>query len=136
MKSTGPSDDLGIFERVRGSRAGEGIFGKLTVGFNGDMPMTSLMTQADRDGRRIDLRRGEAWSGNQQQMEWSGAIQATKQGNDLMLEAWVEGPDQSSPDRSVYFYATTFLQKKENNFTTFDDMKDTRSERSRLPRSR
>jgi ABC-type amino acid transport substrate-binding protein len=67
--------------------------GKLTVGFNGDMPMTGLKDGkligtdgellakiAERLGLEIEPR----------QMEWSGAIQATKQGlhhdrSDLLL---------------------------------------------------
>src|SRR6478735_12328293 len=70
--------------------------GKLTVGFNGDMPMTSL-----KDGKLIGTD-GELISKLAErlgleivpkQMEWSGLIQATKQGQvDLMLGSmgWTE----------------------------------------------
>jgi polar amino acid transport system substrate-binding protein len=60
-------------------------------------------------------------------MEWSGAIQATKQGQvDLMLGSMGWTKDRTkvfTMTDPIYYYATTFLQKKENNFTTFDDMK-------------
>jgi polar amino acid transport system substrate-binding protein len=104
--------------------------GKLTVGFNGDMPMTSL-----KDGKLIGTD-GELISRiaeklgleiEPRQMEWSGAIQATKQGQvDLMLGSMGWTKDRTkvfTMTDPIYYYATTFLQKKENNFTTFDDMK-------------
>jgi polar amino acid transport system substrate-binding protein len=104
--------------------------GKLTVGFNGDMPMTSLKDGkligtdgellakiAERLGLEIEPR----------QMEWSGAVQATKQGQvDLMLGSmgWTEERTKVfTMTDPIYYFATTLLQKKENNFTTFADMK-------------
>ena len=94
--------------------------GKLTVGFNGDMPMTSL-----KDGKLIGTD-GELISriaeklGLQiepRQMEWSGAIQATKQGQvDLMLGSMGWTKDRTkvfTMTDPIYFYATTFLQKKD-----------------------
>ena len=104
--------------------------GKLTVGFNGDMPMTSLKDGKliGTDGELISLlaeRLGLELE--PRQMEWSGAIQATKQGQvDLMLGSmgWTEERTKvmllTDP---IYFYSTTLLQKKENNWTTFADMK-------------
>ncbi|CAN5200344.1 hypothetical protein BH10PSE7_BH10PSE7_13650 [soil metagenome] len=103
--------------------------GKLTVGFNGDMPMTSLKdgkligtdgeliaTLAERLGLEIVPK----------QMEWSGAIQATKQGQvDLMLGSMGWTKDRTkvfTMTDPIYFYSTTFLQKKENNFSTIADM--------------
>ena len=102
--------------------------GKLTVGFNGDMPMTSLKdgkligtdgellaTLAERLGLEIEPK----------QMEWSGAIQATKQGQvDLMLGSmgWTaERTKVFTMTDPIYYFSTTLLQKKENNFTTFDE---------------
>ena len=104
--------------------------GKLTVGFNGDMPMTSL-----KDGKLIGtdgeliakLAERLGLQIEPKQMEWSGAIQATKQGQvDLMLGSMGWTKDRTkvfTMTDPIYYYATTFLQKKENNFTTFDDMK-------------
>ena len=103
--------------------------GKLTVAFNGDMPMTGfkdgkligtdgelLARLAERLGLEIEPR----------QMEWSGAIQATKQGQaDLMLGSmgWTEERTKvflmTDP---LYYFATTLLQKKESNITTFAEM--------------
>ena len=104
--------------------------GKLTVGFNGDMPMTGLKdgkligtdgellaTLAERLGLEIVPK----------QMEWSGAIQATKQGQvDLMLGSMGWTAERSAVftmTDPIYYFSTTLLQKKENNFTTFDSMK-------------
>lgn len=104
--------------------------GKLTVGFNGDMPMTGLKdgkligtdgellaTLAERLGLEIEPK----------QMEWSGAIQATKQGQvDLMLGSMGWTAERSkvfTMTDPIYYFSTTILQKKENNFTTFDSMK-------------
>jgi polar amino acid transport system substrate-binding protein len=104
--------------------------GKLTVGFNGDMPMTGL-----KDGKLIGTD-GELLAKiaerlgleiEPKQMEWSGAIQATKQGQvDLMLGSmgWTEERTKVfTMTDPIYYFATTLLQKKENNFTTFADMK-------------
>jgi polar amino acid transport system substrate-binding protein len=63
--------------------------GKLTVGFNGDMPMTSW-----QDGQLIGtdgallamMAKNLGLEIKPQQMEWSALIQATKQGKvDIML---------------------------------------------------
>jgi polar amino acid transport system substrate-binding protein len=59
-------------------------------------------------------------------MEWSGAIQATKQGQvDLMLGSMGWTKDRTkvfTMTDPIYYYATTLLQKKENNFSTIADM--------------
>jgi len=104
--------------------------GKLTVGFNGDMPMTSL-----KDGKLIgtdgeliaQLAERLGLEIVPKQMEWSGAIQATKQGQvDLMLGSMGWTKDRTkvfTMTDPIYYYATTLLQKKENNFSTIADMK-------------
>ena len=103
--------------------------GKLTVAFNGDMPMTGfkdgkligtdgefLARLAERLGLEIEP----------MQMEWSGAVQATKQGQaDLMLGSmgWTkERTEVFLMTDPLYFFATTLLQKKESNITTFAAM--------------
>ena len=63
--------------------------GKLTVGINGDMPMTSIKDGklVGTDGELIATIAGKlGLEVNPVQMEWSALIQATKQGKvDLML---------------------------------------------------
>lgn len=103
--------------------------GKLTVAFNGDMPMTGfkdgkligtdgelLARLAEKLGLEIEPR----------QMEWSGAIQATKQGQaDLMLGSmgWTaERTKVFLMTDPLYYFATTLLQKNESNITTFAEM--------------
>lgn len=104
--------------------------GKLTVGFNGDMPMTSY-----KDGKLVGtdgellavLAEKLGLTVKPAQMEWSAIIQATKQGQvDIMLGSmgWTEERSKvmllTDP---IYYFSTTLLQKKENNYTTFADMK-------------
>ena len=103
--------------------------GKLTVAFNGDMPMTGfkdgkligtdgelLARLAERLGLEIEPR----------QMEWSGAIQTTKQGQaDLMLGSmgWTkERTEVFLMTDPLYYFATTLLQNKGSNITTFAAM--------------
>ncbi len=103
--------------------------GKLTVGFNGDMPMTSL-----KDGKLIGtdgelLAQIAANLGleiNPQQMEWSALIQATKQGKvDIMLGSmgWTKARTEvmllTDP---IYYFGTLLLQKKSTNYSTFADI--------------
>ncbi|MGE3294192.1 MAG: substrate-binding periplasmic protein [Geminicoccaceae bacterium] len=103
--------------------------GKLTIGINGDMPMTSL-----KDGKLIGTD-GELIAAiaerlglevNVVQMEWSALIQATKQGKlDLMLGSmgWTKERSEvlllSDP---IYYFGTFLLQKKETSYSTFADM--------------
>ena len=103
--------------------------GKLTVAFNGDMPMTSL-----KDGKLIGtdgemISRIAADLGLQiapQQMEWSAEIESTKSGRvDLMLGAmgWTEERSQvmllTDP---IYYFGTLLAQKTEHDWHTFADM--------------
>lgn len=104
--------------------------GKLTVGFNGDMPMTSWKDDKliGTDGELLAvLAEKLGLTIKPAQMEWSAIIQATKQGQvDIMLGSmgWTEERSKvmllTDP---IYYFSTTLLQKKENKYTTFADMK-------------
>jgi L-cystine transport system substrate-binding protein len=105
--------------------------GKLTVGFNGDMPMTSL-----QDGKLVGtdgalLAKMAANLGLEiepAQMEWSALIQATKQGKvDLMLGSmgWTkERTEVMLLSDPIYYFGTFLLQKTATSYATFADMKD------------
>jgi cystine transport system substrate-binding protein len=104
--------------------------GKLTIGMNGDMPMTQI-----KDGK-LSGTDGElmVWVAQKiglepkpMQMDWAALIEATKQGKlDVMHGAmgWLEARTKimilSEP---IYYFGTLLAQKEENNFTTFADMK-------------
>ena len=104
--------------------------GKLTIGINGDMPMTSLKDGKliGTDGELIAAIAGKlGLEVNPVQMEWSALIQATKQGKvDLMLGSmgWTKERSEvmllSDP---IYYFGTFLLQKKASAFSTFEDMK-------------
>jgi ABC-type amino acid transport substrate-binding protein len=104
--------------------------GKLTIGMNGDMPMTQI-----KDGK-LGGTDGElmVWVAQQiglepkpVQMDWAALIEATKQGKvDVMHGAmgWLDARTKimilSEP---IYYFGTLLAQKEENNYTTFADMK-------------
>jgi polar amino acid transport system substrate-binding protein len=104
--------------------------GKLTIGMNGDMPMTQIKDGAlgGTDGELM------VWVAKQiglepkpVQMDWAALIEATKQGKlDVMHGAmgWLEARTKimilSEP---IYYFGTLLAQKEENNYTTFADMK-------------
>ncbi|MBV9246352.1 MAG: amino acid ABC transporter substrate-binding protein [Methylobacteriaceae bacterium] len=103
--------------------------GKLTVGFNGDMPMTSW-----KDGKLIGtdgallahIAEDLGLEIKPQQMEWSALIQATKQGKvDIMLGSmgWTKERTKimllTDP---IYYFGTFLLQKKDTNYSTFADI--------------
>ena len=104
--------------------------GKLTIGINGDMPMTSVKDGKliGTDGELIALIAGKlGLEVNPVQMEWSALIQATKQGKvDLMLGSmgWTKERSEvmllSDP---IYYFGTFLLQKKASSLSTFEDMK-------------
>jgi polar amino acid transport system substrate-binding protein len=103
--------------------------GKLIVGFNGDMPMTSLQDGQliGSDGKMIakiaaDLGLEVVPS----QADWAAVIESTTSGrNDVMLGAmgWTEERSKvmtiSDP---IYYFGTLLAQKTENNYSTFADM--------------
>lgn len=104
--------------------------GVLNVALNGDMPMTGL-----EDGKLIGTD-GELMvliaerlglEVKPHMMEWAAEIQSTKQGKvDIMHGAmgWIEARSKimllSDP---IYYFGTLATMKKENNWTTFEDMK-------------
>src|SRR3954468_8228225 len=104
--------------------------GKLTVGFNGDMPMASW-----KDGQLVGtdgallamMAKDLGLEGKSQQMEWSALIQATKQGKvDIMLGSmgWTKERTQvmllTDP---IYYFGTFLLQPKSTSYSTFEDIK-------------
>lgn len=103
--------------------------GKLTVGFNGDMPMTSF-----KDGKLIGtdgelLAKIAADLGLEvkpAQMEWSALIQATKQGKvDIMLGSMGWTKDRTKImllTDPIYYFGTLLLQKNSTNYSTFADI--------------
>lgn len=104
--------------------------GKLTVGFNGDMPMTSWKDEKliGTDGEL--LAKIAADLGLElvpAQMEWSALIQATKQGKvDVMLGSmgWTkERTEVMLLTDPIYYFGTFLLQKTATSYSTFEDMK-------------
>jgi len=103
--------------------------GKLTVGFNGDMPMTSW-----KDGKLIGtdgelLAQIAANLGLEivpQQMEWSAVIQATKSGKvDIMLGSMGYTDERTKImllTDPIYYFGTFLLQKKDTSYSTFEDI--------------
>jgi polar amino acid transport system substrate-binding protein len=103
--------------------------GKLTIGMNGDMPMTQLKDGAlsGTDGElMVWVAKQIGLEPNPVQMDWAALIEATKQGKlDVMHGAmgWLEARTKimilSEP---IYYFGTLLAQKDENNYTTFADM--------------
>jgi cystine transport system substrate-binding protein len=103
--------------------------GKLTVGINGDMPMTSI-----KDGKLIgtdaallaQLAERIGLEVKPVQMEWSALIQATKQGKvDIMLGSMGYTDDRTKVmllTDPIYYFGTFLLQKKDTNYSTFADI--------------
>lgn len=104
--------------------------GKLTIGMNGDMPMTQFKggQLSGTDGElMVFVAKKIGLEPKVVQMDWAALIEATKQGKiDLMHGAmgWLEARTKimilSEP---IYYFSTLLAQKEENNFTTFADMK-------------
>lgn len=104
--------------------------GKLTIGMNGDMPMTQLKdgVLGGTDGEIMTwVAQQVGLQPNTVQMDWAALIEATKQGKlDVMHGAmgWLEARTKimilSEP---IYYFGTLLAQKEENNFSTFADMK-------------
>jgi polar amino acid transport system substrate-binding protein len=104
--------------------------GKLTIGMNGDMPMTQIKdgSLSGTDGElMVWVAQKIGLEPKPVQMDWAALIEATKQGKlDVMHGAmgWLEARTKimilSEP---IYYFGTLLAQKEENNFTTFADMK-------------
>jgi polar amino acid transport system substrate-binding protein len=104
--------------------------GKLHVALNGDMPMTGIKEGKliGTDGELMVLiaeRLGLEVV--PQMMDWAAEIQSTKQGKvDIMHGAmgWIPARSEimllTDP---VYYFGTLLAQKKDNNWSTFEDMK-------------
>jgi L-cystine transport system substrate-binding protein len=104
--------------------------GKLHVALNGDMPMTGIKEGKliGTDGELMVLiaeRLGLEVV--PQMMDWSAEIQSTKQGKvDIMHGAmgWIEERSKimllTDP---IYYFGTLLAQKKDTNWSTFEDMK-------------
>ena len=116
--SAGAQDDLGTIEP-----------GKLTVAFNGDMPMTSLQDGEliGTDGEMIAMIASNlGLEIVPQQMDWAAEIESTKAGRvDLMLGAmgWTaERSEVMILTDPIYYFGTLLAQKTANNYHTFADM--------------
>ncbi|HEY4162249.1 MAG TPA: ABC transporter substrate-binding protein [Dongiaceae bacterium] len=103
--------------------------GKLTIGINGDMPMTSIKDGklVGTDGELLAKIAGDlGLEVKPVQMEWSALIQATKQGKvDIMLGSmgWTkERTEIMSLTDPIYYFGTFLLQKKNTNYSTFADI--------------
>ena len=103
--------------------------GKLIVGFNGDMPMTSLKDGQliGSDGKMIakiaaDLGLEVVPS----QADWAAVIEATSSGrNDVMLGAmgWTEERTKvMTITDPIYYFGSLVAQKTSTNYSTFADM--------------
>jgi polar amino acid transport system substrate-binding protein len=103
--------------------------GRLIVGFNGDMPMTSLQDGQliGSDGKMIakiaaDLGLEIVPS----QADWAAVIEATTSGrNDVMLGAmgWTaERSEVMTLTDPIYYFGTLLAQKTDTNYSTFADM--------------
>jgi L-cystine transport system substrate-binding protein len=106
------------------------VAGKLTIGMNGDMPMTQIKDGqlGGTDGElMVYVAKEIGLEPSPQQADWAALIESTKQGKiDVMHGAmgWLEARTKimilSEP---IYYFGTLLAQKEENNFTTFADMK-------------
>jgi L-cystine transport system substrate-binding protein len=104
--------------------------GKLTIGINGDMPMTQVKdgVLSGTDGElMVYVAKKLGLEPVVVQMDWAALIEATKQGKlDVMHGAmgWIEPRTKimnlSDP---IYYFGTLLAQKSANNFHSFEDMK-------------
>ena len=104
--------------------------GKLTIGMNGDMPMTQIKDGklSGTDGElMVYVAKQIGLEPNPQQADWGALIEGTKQGKlDIMHGAmgWLEARTKimilSEP---IYYFGTLLAQKEDTNYSTFADMK-------------
>ncbi len=104
--------------------------GKLTIGINGDMPMTQVKdgVLSGTDGElMVYVAKKLGLEPVVVQMDWAALIEATKQGKlDVMHGAmgWIEPRTKimnlSDP---IYYFGTLLAQKSANNYHSFEDMK-------------
>jgi L-cystine transport system substrate-binding protein len=104
--------------------------GKLTIGMNGDMPMTQVKDGqlGGTDGElMVFVAKELGLEPKPVQMDWAALIESTKQGKlDVMHGAmgWLEARTKimilSEP---IYYFGTLLAQKEDTNYSTFADMK-------------
>lgn len=133
MKSLIAASTLGLLLGTLPANAQEietVVPGTLTIGMLGDMPMTGhkdgkvIGTDGDLAVQIADTLGLKVESLS---LEWSSLIQATQQGQvDVLIGSvgWTEDRSKvmllSDP---IYYFGTLLIQKKENNWNTFADMK-------------
>jgi polar amino acid transport system substrate-binding protein len=103
--------------------------GKLTIGMNGDMPMTQIKDGklSGTDGElMVYVAEKLGLEPKIVQMDWAALIEATKQGKvDVMHGAmgWIEPRTKiMNLSEAIYYFGTLLAQKTSNNFSTFADM--------------
>jgi len=104
--------------------------GKLNVAMNGDMPMTQYKdgVLGGLDGSLLaHVAKKLGLELVVHQMDWAAEIEATKQGKvDVMLGAmnWqLPRTKIMNLTDPVYYFGSFLVQKADNNYTTFGDMK-------------
>ncbi len=104
--------------------------GKLTIGMNGDMPMTQLKDGqlSGTDGElMVFVAKKLGLEPAVQQMDWAAEIESTKQGKiDIMHGAmgWLESRTKiMNLSEPIYYFGTLLAQKSDHNWHTFADMK-------------
>ncbi len=107
--------------------------GKLIVGFNGDMPMTSLQDGQliGSDGKMIaKIAADLGLEIVPAQADWAAVIESTTSGrNDVMLGAmgWTEERSKvMTITDPIYYFGTLLAQKTDTNYSTFADMEGRR----------
>jgi L-cystine transport system substrate-binding protein len=123
----------GLLSAASGTIAGEIKTiepGKLTIGMNGDMPMTQIKDGqlSGTDGElMVYVAKKIGLEPNPKQMDWAAEIESTKQGKlDIMHGAmgWLESRTKimilSEP---IYYFGTLLAQKEDTNYHSFADMK-------------
>ena len=104
--------------------------GKLSIGMNGDMPMTQVKdgVLSGTDGElMVFVAKDIGLEPKVVQMDWAALIEATKQGKiDVMHGAmgWLEARTKiMTLSEPIYYFGTLLAQKEETNYSTFADMK-------------
>lgn len=103
--------------------------GKLIVGFNGDLPMTSLQDGqlVGTDGKMlVKIANDLGLEIVPSQADWASVIESTTSGrNDVMLGAmgWtVQRSEVMTLTDPLYYFGTLLAQKTDTNYSTFADM--------------
>jgi L-cystine transport system substrate-binding protein len=104
--------------------------GKLTIGMNGDMPMTQIKDGqlSGTDGElMVYVAKKLGLEPNPKQMDWAAEIESTKQGKlDIMHGAmgWLESRTKIMIlTEPIYYFGTLLAQKEDTNYHSFADMK-------------